>query len=109
MAALKGTGGNCEAVLGGFVTSPGWAPGLDSLGARGRNQRGDPGSATSSDVPSVWLPSLGQHSPCSCKVPGTWHLSGEMTLVPLEGVSGVQRLGIRAGSDEEAGGCKRPE
>lgn len=36
-------------------------------------------------------------------------LPGEMTLVPLEGVSAVQRLGIRAGSDEEAGGCKRPE
>lgn len=45
MAALEGAGDSCEAVLGDFVTSPGWVPGLDSLGARGRNQRGDPGSA----------------------------------------------------------------
>lgn len=33
------------AVLGDFVTCPGWVPGLDSLGARGRNKRGDTGSA----------------------------------------------------------------
>lgn len=38
VAALEGIGGNCEAVLGDFVTSPGWVLGLKSLGARGMHQ-----------------------------------------------------------------------
>lgn len=35
---------------------PSQVPGLESLGARGRHQQGGPGAASSSDVPSVWLP-----------------------------------------------------
>lgn len=70
VAALEGTGGKCEAVLGDFVTSPDGVPGLKSLGARGRHQRGGPGGATSSDVPSAWQPLPGTRSPPTCKMPG---------------------------------------
>lgn len=100
MAALEGAGDSCEAVLGDFVTSPGWVPGLDSLGARGRNQRGDPGSARVAAPP--W--DVTAYIVARCQELGM-RLSG----VPLEGICGVQRLGSRAGSDVEAGRCTWPE